>query len=177
MKVCVFCSANHDIDRDFYTMTWELGQFLARNGHTLIFGGTDMGLMECVAKAAHETGGQVIGVVPSRVEENGHVSGYMDVHIPCDNLNDRKALMMAQSDVVIALPGGIGTLDEIFSVAASFTIGYHQKPVILYNMKGFWNSLISLLDDLTNRKVTRKQWKDYIKVANSIADIQSILDE
>ena len=86
-------------------------------------------------------------------------------------------LMMAQSDVFIALPGGIGTLDEIFSVAASFTIGYHQKPVILYNMKGFWNSLISLLDDLTNRKVTRKQWKDYIKVANSIADIQSILDE
>ena len=136
-----------------------------------------MGLMECVAKAAHETGGQVIGVVPSKVEENGHVSGYMDVHIPCDNLNDRKALMMAQSDVFIALPGGIGTLDEIFSVAASFTIGYHQKPVILYNMKGFWNSLISLLDDLTNRKVTRKQWKDYIKVANSIADIQSILDE
>ena len=177
MKVCVFCSANNDIDRDFYTMTWELGQFLARNGHTLIFGGTDMGLMECVAKAAHETGGQVIGVVPSRVEENGHVSGHMDVHIPCDNLNDRKALMMAQSDVFIALPGGIGTLDEIFSVAASFTIGYHQKPVILYNMKGFWNSLISLLDDLTNRKVTRKQWKDYIKVANSIADIQSILDE
>jgi uncharacterized protein (TIGR00730 family) len=84
--------------------------------------------------------------------------------------------MMAQSDVFIALPGGIGTLDEIFSVAASATIGYHQKPVILYNMKGFWNSLLSLLDDLTNSKMTRKQWQNYIKVANSMEEIQSLLE-
>ena len=70
----------------------------------------------------------------------------------------------------------IGTLDEIFSVAASFTIGYHQKPVILYNMKGFWNSLLSLLDDLTNSKMTRKQWQNYIKVANSMEEIQSLLE-
>jgi uncharacterized protein (TIGR00730 family) len=115
-------------------------------------------------------------VVPTKVEENGHVSEHMDVHIPCDNLNDRKALMMAQSDVFIALPGGIGTLDEIFSVAASATIGYHQKPVILYNMKGFWNSLLSLLDDLTNCRMTRKQWQNYIKVANSMEEIQSLLE-
>ena len=116
MKVCVFCSANHDLDRDFFAKTWELGEWLAKEGHTLVFGGTDLGLMECIAKSVHEAGGQIIGVVPSKVEENGHVSEYLDVHIPCDNLNDRKALMMAQSDVFIALPGGIGTLDEIFSV-------------------------------------------------------------
>lgn len=175
MKVCVFCSANHDIDRDFFTMTWELGEWLAKNGHTLVFGGTDLGLMECVAKAAHEAGGQVIGVVPSKVEENGHVSEHMDVHVPCDNLNDRKALMMAQSDVFIALPGGIGTLDEIFSVVASATIGYHQKTVILYNMKGFWDSLIACLNDLHTKKVTRKNWDSYIKVANSLEELATLL--
>ena len=175
MKICIFCSANFGIDPDFFDMTRELGTELAKNGHSIVFGGTNLGLMECVAKAAHEAGGQVIGVVPTKVEENGCTSQHMDVCIPCADLNDRKALMMAQSDIFIALPGGIGTLDEIFSVASSATIGYHQKPVILYNMKGFWNSLIACLDDLHQRGVTRKQWQYYIRVANNIEDIRNML--
>ena len=176
MKICVFCSANSNIDQDFYTMTWELGTRLAQEGHTIVFGGTDMGLMECIAKAAKVAGGQIIGVVPTKVEENGHTSQHMDVHIPCDNLNDRKALMMAQADVFIALPGGIGTLDEVFSVAASATIGYHRKRVILYNMKGFWDSLIACLDDLHAKGVTRKQWQSYICVANTLEDVLHLLE-
>ena len=82
---------------------------------------------------------------------------------------------MDQSDVFIALPGGIGTLDEVFTVAASATIGYHQKPLILYNMKGFWDSLIALLDDLQAKGMIRGNWRDYIKTANSIEQIGSIL--
>ena len=118
-----------------------------------------------------------IGVVPSKVEERGHLSNNLDVHIPCDNLNDRKALMMAQSDVFIALPGGIGTLDEIFTVAASATIGYHAKDVILYNISGFWNSLIAMLDDLDRQGMVRGNWKRHIKVATSLQDIIDILNE
>ena len=81
-----------------------------------------MGLMECVARATHEAGGTTIGMVPRVVEQGGRVSDYVDVHVACDNLSDRKDLMLAQSDVLIALPGGIGTLDEVFTVAASHTI-------------------------------------------------------
>ena len=175
MKICIFCSANFNIDHDFFDMTRELGTELAKNGHSIVFGGTNLGLMECVAKAAHEAGGQVIGVVPTKVEENGCTSQHMDVCIPCADLNDRKALMMAQSDVFIALPGGIGTLDEVFSVAASATIGYHQKPVILYNMKGFWDSLIACLNDLHQRGVTRKQWQSYIRIATSLDEVMQQL--
>ena len=141
-----------------------------------MFGGCNLGLMECVARAAKEHGGHTVGVVPRLVEERGSVSKYVDVHIPCDNLNDRKALMMAQSDVFVALPGGIGTLDEIFSVAASATIGYHHKPVILYNMKGFWDSLLAMLNDLHSRKVTRKQWDAYIKVADSLSEVMALIE-
>ena len=83
--------------------------------------------------------------------------------------------MMDQSDVFIALPGGIGTLDELFTVAASATIGYHQKSLILYNMKGFWDSLIALLDDLQAKGMIRGNWRDYIKTANSIEQIDEIL--
>ena len=122
MKICVFCSANADIDCDFFRMTEELGQWAAKSGHSIVYGGVNQGLMECVAKAAHEEGGQTIGVIPTLVEKSGRVSQYVDVEMLCDNLSDRKQLMQDQSDVFIALPGGIGTLDEIFTIAASATI-------------------------------------------------------
>lgn len=177
MKLCIFCSANHQIDPEFFEMTNELGQWAAREGHVIVFGGVNQGLMECVAKATKEAGGHTIGVVPRIIEQHGRQSQYVDVEIACDNLNDRKQLMEEQSDVFIALPGGIGTLDEVFTIAASATIGYHQKSVILYNMKGFWNSLIAMLDDLHSRGVTRKQWPTYIKVANSLDELANILSE
>ena len=175
MNIGIFCSANSQIDRDFFTLTRELGQWAARNGHTLVFGGCNMGLMECVARAAHEAGGQTIGVVPRIVEQYGRMSDHVDVAVHCDNLSDRKDLLLAKSDVLVALPGGIGTLDEVFTVAASATIGYHEKRVILYNMKGFWDSLIACLNDLHARGVTRKQWRTYIQVANSLEDLVALL--
>jgi predicted Rossmann-fold nucleotide-binding protein len=77
--------------------------------------------------------------------------------------------------VFIALPGGIGTLDEIFTVASSATIGYYQKKVIIYNMKGFWGSLIALLDDLQEKGMIRGNWREYIKTAESIEEITQLL--
>ena len=175
MKICVFCSANQQIDPAFLTMTVELGRWAAENSHTIVYGGVNQGLMECVAKATKEAGGHTIGVVPMIVEKSGRLSDYVDVDIPCDNLSDRKQLMMDQSDVFIALPGGIGTIDEIFTVASSSTIGYHQKKVILYNMKGFWDGLIAVLDDLQARGMIRGEWRDYIKTADSIEEISQMI--
>jgi predicted Rossmann-fold nucleotide-binding protein len=83
--------------------------------------------------------------------------------------------MLLQSDVLIALPGGIGTLDEIFSVAAAHTIGYHNKRVIIYNMKGFWDSTIRMLDDLQSQGLIRGSWRNYIQIANSMEQIQLLI--
>lgn len=177
MKICIFCSANADIDPDFFRMTGELGLWIAKNNHSIVYGGVNQGLMECIAKTVFEAGGRTIGVIPSLVEETGRVSDYVSVEIRCDNLSDRKQLMQDQADVFMALPGGIGTLDELFTIVASATIGYHRKPVILYNMKGFWNSLIHLLDDLQDKGLTRKNWRTQIRVANSLDDIVQFLSE
>ena len=171
MKICVFCSANSRIDPDFFAMTRELGRWIGKNGHTLVFGGCDMGLMECVAQAVHEAGGRTVGVVPSKVEENGHVSSFVDVLFPCDNLSDRKDLLLSQSDVCVALPGGVGTLDEVFTVVASATIGYHDKRVILDSMTRFWDPLVQLLDTLQAQGLMRGSWHDYIEVAGSLEEI------
>ena len=175
MKIGVFCSANSNIDPDFFSLTRELGTWIGQKGHTLVFGGCNMGLMECIAQSVHEAGGSTIGVVPQVIEKGWKVSDFVDVNIACDNLSDRKDLMLLQSDVLIALPGGIGTLDEIFSVAAAHTIGYHNKRVIIYNMKGFWDSTIRMLDDLQSQGLIRGSWRNYIQIANSMEQIQLLI--
>lgn len=175
MKIAVYCSANNDIDFDFFAMTEELGRWIGKCHNTVVFGGCNAGLMETIARSTKEAGGMTIGVVPRMIEQGGRRSEYMDVDIPCDNLSDRKDIMMMQSDVFVALPGGIGTLDEVFTVAASACIGYHHKHVILYNMKGFWNPLIALLDDLQARGFIRGDYHRYIEVAHSFDELKNLL--
>ena len=177
MKIAVFCSANRNIDPDFFAMTEELGKWMGENGHDVVFGGCNMGLMDCIGKAVKAHGGRAIGVVPSLVEKGGRTFDDLDVEIPCDNLSDRKDLLLAQSDIVVALPGGIGTLDEIFTVAASHTIGYHHKMVILHNMKGFWNSTIALLNDMQQKGMIRGEWHDYIDVANDFEELKEKIEK
>ena len=177
MNIGVFCSANNQIDAAFFQQTEELGRWAAKNGHVIVFGGVNQGLMECLAKAVKEAGGETLGVVPCIVEETGRTSQYNDRVLTCNNLSERKQLMLDESDVFIALPGGVGTLDEVFTVAASYTIGYHHKRVILYNMKGFWDSTIRMLDDLQQRGMVRGQWRDYICVANNLDEMGDLLAE
>lgn len=98
--------------------------------------------------------GHVIGVVPSKLEENGKVSTYPDEIIATHDLSDRKDIILQQSDVLVALPGGIGTLDEVFHVMAAASIGYHQKKVIFYNADGFYNPLLAVLSELQARGFT-----------------------
>ena len=93
MKICIFCSANQQLDPDFFAMTEELGRWLATEGHTLVYGGVNSGLMECVARAVKQAGGRTVGVIPKIVEKGGRISDYVDVEIMCDNLSDRKQLM------------------------------------------------------------------------------------
>ena len=175
MKIGIFCSANEQLDPDFFTMTEELGRWLATEGHTLVYGGVNSGLMECVARAVKQAGGRTVGVLPQIVVKSGRLSDYVDTEVLCDNLSDRKQLMADKSDVFIALPGGIGTIDEVFTIAAAHTIGYHDKRVILYNMKGFWGDMIALLDRLQQRGMVRGEWRDYISVANSLEEISELI--
>ena len=177
MKLCVFCSANEQIDDVYFDRAAELGRWAAKNGHSIVFGGHDAGLMHAVSKAAKEAGGHVIGVVPRVIEQMGRLSPYLDVHIPTEDLTDRKQLMMDQSDAFIVLPGGLGTLDELFTVAAAATLRYHMKPIMVWNINGFWDSLTAMMDDLEQKGVTRGHWRHVIRVVESIDEIGGLLTE
>ncbi|MCD7713644.1 MAG: TIGR00730 family Rossman fold protein [Prevotella sp.] len=175
MRIAVFCSANEAIDERYFQLTEELGEWLGTGGFTLVYGGCDMGLMRAIGQSVHRYGGRTIGIVPRIIERGGRVADCLDVEIPVDNLSERKDLMLAKSDIVIALPGGIGTLDEIFTVAAAHTIGYHDKRVILYNMHGFWDAALSMLDDMQARGMIRGRVSDFFDIASSLEEVKAII--
>ncbi|MBO4850653.1 MAG: TIGR00730 family Rossman fold protein [Prevotella sp.] len=176
MRICVFCSANETIDPSFFELTRQLGRWIGENGHTLVYGGCDLGLMECVAQAVSEADGQVTGVIPIRLERGGHVSDYVHNRILCETLSERKDLMLTYSDVAVALPGGLGTLDEVFSMAAEGTLGYHGKRVVVYNMGGFWNGLRALLDQLEERGLMRGDYRRLITFADTWEEVVTALE-
>lgn len=173
MRISVFCSVNEHINPVFFEQTAALGRWMGLNGHTLVYGGCDMGLMECVARAVHENGGQVVGVVPSILEKGGHASKYIDTLIGCETLDERKQLMLTHSDVALALPGGIGTLDEIFSMASQATLGYHAKQVVVYDMVQFWQPLESMLNHLQQQGLMRGDYHRLITFAHSLDEVRA----
>lgn len=175
MKICVFCSANSGVAPEFFDKARQLGQWIGREGHQLVFGGAGLGLMECVAQAAHGAGATVIGVVPTIIEKSGRASGATDVTMLCDNLDDRKQLMVSQADAIVALPGGVGTLDEIFTVLAAASIGYHYKRVVLYNIGGFWDPLLALIDDLRRKGMLRPGFDSTLAVARTPDELAALL--
>ena len=170
MNICVFCSAN-DVAPQYVAAAEKLGRWLGREGHTLVYGGANLGLMEAVARAAHEAGATVVGVVPAILEKTGRASDHIDVRVLCDSLDDRKAIMVERSDLFVALPGGVGTLDEIFTVVAAASIGYHHTRVVLLNIDGFWDSLLAMLDDLQSKGVLRPGLKETLTVVTEVEKV------
>lgn len=174
-KIAIFCSASEDIEPIFFEKARELGTWMGQNKKTLVYGGANAGLMECVARAAKDNGSMVIGVVPTKLEERGRVSGLLDVTFRTDNLSDRKDVMLNESDVAIALPGGVGTLDEVFSMMASATLDYHRKKVVFYNVNGFWNGIIDFLSGLERQRFAHHPLDRHFAVADTLGELIELL--
>lgn len=152
-----------------------MGALIGRTGRTLVYGGAAKGLMETLARAAKEAGARVYGAVPDIIEQRGQVSPCVDVAFRCVDLSDRKAVMMREADVFVVLPGGVGTLDELFTVLAARTIGLTAKPVVLYNVDGCWDSLLALLEELRQKGLVSSVVSDLLTVVSSVAELEALL--
>ena len=104
------------------------------------------------------------------------VSCLLDEQVGCRNLSERKDIMLERSDVLVALPGGVGTLDEVFHVVAAATIGYHSKRVVLYNIDGFWNGLLAVLNQMKAQGFIRRPLDNFLSVANTFDELKDILE-
>jgi uncharacterized protein (TIGR00730 family) len=176
-SVAVFCAASEDIDPLYSEAAAEVGLMLGHIGASLVYGGARFGLMEATAKAAKAAGARVVGVVPDILEERGRVSTLLDEKVPCRNLSERKDIMLRRSDILVALPGGIGTLDEIFHVMAAATIGYHSKKVVLYNVNGFWNGMLAALRESERNGFIRGGLERFMLVAGNIDELEKMILE
>ena len=144
--VCVFCGANPGRNPAFKEQALVLADELAAQGYHLVYGGSDRGLMAVIANRVLEQGGQVIGVIPETlVEREVAHTGLTELQI-VTNMSERKDIMMARSDAFIAMPGGFGTLDELFEALTACQLGTQQKPVGLLNVAGYYDHLLKFLD-------------------------------
>ncbi len=136
MNICVFCSAN-DVDKKYTEAAAELATLIARGGHTLVWGGSDKGTMKVIADAAQGAGGKVIGVTMELLKANAR-SNADEMHI-MKTLGERKTGLLERSDVIVAMPGGLGTFDEVTEVMELKKHSLHDKPIVFLNTSGFYD--------------------------------------
>ena len=174
-KIGLFCSASTNIDSYYYNVAQQLGEWIGKNNHTLVYGGSQLGLMGTLSQAVYQNKGKLIGVIPQLLKDTEKENPLPQEKIYTKSLSDRKDIILQKSDHIIALPGGVGTLDEIFHVMGLATLGYHNKKIILSNMNGFYDQLISLLQELKELEFIRQSLSSYLVVTDNFEDLVSLL--
>ena len=176
MKVCVFCGSSLGKNPNFAKAAEELGKALAKRGDVLVYGGSRKGLMGVVSDACFSSGGEVIAVQPRFFLEQGAVTDSITSLIPTDTMSERKQKMMDLSDCFLALPGGIGTLDEISEVATEIGLGQVKGKLILLNVDHFYDSLVALLSSYKEAGFLKKDWVGWPIVCENVAEVERALD-
>jgi uncharacterized protein (TIGR00730 family) len=170
-RVCVFCGSNQGASPAYGFAAEQLGKLLAHQNIGLVYGGGKVGLMGTVADAALAAGGEVIGVIPQALadREIAH-TGLSKLHIVA-SMHERKALMSDCADAFIALPGGMGTLEEFAEVLTWGQLGLHQKPCGLLNIEGYYNSLIAFFDQAVQAQFVRSEHRSAVIEAQTCEDL------
>jgi uncharacterized protein (TIGR00730 family) len=172
-RLCVFCGASSGTRPSYAAEAQKLGEEMAQRRITLVYGGGRAGLMGAVADAALGKGGQVVGVI-TRLLQNKELEhkGVTSLHV-VETMHERKMMMANMADAFIALPGGLGTLDELFEILAWAQLGIHRKPIGLLNTDGFYNSLSGFLDQIEGEGFLRL---DHRKTLLSESDPVRLID-
>lgn len=164
LNVCVFCSANELPDK-YTAPAEEFAQLLATYGHTLVWGGSDVGLMKIMADGAQAGGARIIGVSVEFLKHQSYTNA--DEMIIAKDLGERKAKMLERSDVLVVLVGGSGTLDEVTDVMEHKKHGHHNKPIIILNTEGFYDGLKQLLERMETDGMLRKPLDEMVYFADT----------
>lgn len=177
MRVCVFCGSSPGNVSSYREVAMDLGHRLAGQGIGLVYGGADVGLMGLVANSTLEGGGEVIGVIPRNlvVRELAH-HGLTDLRV-VDDMQERKDVMARLSSAFVCLPGGFGTLDELFEMVTWNQLGEHAKPCILLNIDGYFDDLLTFLDGAVAKGFINQQDRDGLLVCNDVEAFMSLLKD
>lgn len=175
MKVTVYCGASLGHKDIYQTKARELGQWLAHNGHDLVYGGGKIGLMGLIADTVLANGGYAIGVIPSFLRDREIAHSDINELIVVDDMPSRKAKMVELGDTFIALPGGPGTLEEITEVISWSRIGQNDGPCILYNVSGYFDRLQDQYDDMVREGFLSQADRDKILFSDNLVEIEEFI--
>jgi uncharacterized protein (TIGR00730 family) len=174
-SICIFCGSSPNAGDEFITLARDVGASLARNGFQIIYGGARIGLMGAVAESALKEKGKVIGVLPHflKDKEIAHL-GLSELHLT-NTMHERQMGMAERADAFLVLPGGLGTLAEFFEILTWKQVALHDKPIMLINHGGYWDSLLDFLAEAREAKFLRGEDKDLFVTLENIEAVTTYL--
>ncbi|MBS1303541.1 TIGR00730 family Rossman fold protein [Loktanella sp. SALINAS62] len=173
--VCVYCGSRDGNDPKFAQAAEDTGRSLAAQGWRLVYGAGDVGLMGRVARSAKAAGGATMGVIPQHLLDREVGKRDLDTFVVTETMHERKKVMLMNADAVVVLPGGAGSLDEFFEVLTWRQLGLHDKPILLVNIAGYWDPLVTLLDHVVSRGFAGDDTRAYVTVVDSVAALDTAL--
>ncbi|MEP6419059.1 MAG: TIGR00730 family Rossman fold protein [Marinobacter sp.] len=175
MKIAVFCGSSRGNDVGFAEAAEVFGQYMASQGMDLVFGGGKVGLMGVVADAVLAGGGQVYGVIPESLRDRELAHQGLTRLDVVGSMHERKALMADMADAFVALPGGPGTMDEIFEAWTWGQLGYHSKPCAFYNVDGYYDDLLAFIRKMSGAGLLKPEYAEMVIVADQPVDLVTAL--
>jgi uncharacterized protein (TIGR00730 family) len=176
-KICVYCGSGPGTDPAFVEAARAFGTTLANNGIELVFGGGSIGMMGEIAKSVIDHGGAVTGVIPEFLVVREHAMRAADNLIVTRDMHERKRKMFELADAFVAMPGGIGTLEEVVEQITWVQLGRHRKPILLANIKNFWDPLCALIDHMKKLEFIRHGLNFELLVADNVSEILPMLQQ
>ena len=168
--ITVYLAASTKVDRKYFDLAHSMGAAVADQGWLLVYGGNDVGPMGALAKGARSRGGKVVGITPHCFNDGGLADTACHELIFVENMRERKMVLEARGSAFVALPGGIGTLEEFFEILVGRLLKFHDKPILLVNSDGFWNPMIEMLRRYEAEGFVRPSTFDQFEIVESVAD-------
>jgi uncharacterized protein (TIGR00730 family) len=176
-KICVYCGSGPGTDPAFVAAARAFGKILAQNNIGLVYGGGSVGMMGELAQTVAENGGQVTGIIPEFLMAREHALQTTQGLIVTRDMHERKRKMFELADAFVALPGGVGTLEELVEQLTWVQLGRHRKPVLAANIEGFWEPLCALLEHMKTLEFIRGDLSFDLLVADNVEDILPMLQK
>lgn len=176
MKICIYGASSDAIDKSFIDAGEFLGETIALNNHSVVFGGGAAGLMGAVARGAHSENGEIIGICPSFFNVDGALFTDCTEMIYTETMRERKQLLDEMSDAFIITPGGIGTFDEFFEIYTLRQLAVHKKPIAIYNTNGYYDPLVDMLNNAVNKNFMPSSNMDLLFISNNAQEIINYIE-
>ena len=171
MNICVYGASSNEIDKSFIEKTEELGAAMAERGHGLVFGGGANGLMGAAARGVFSKQGEIIGIAPSFFNVDGILFEHCSEFLYPQTMRERKRIMEEKSDAFVITPGGIGTFDEFFEIFTLKQLGRHKKPIAIFNINGYYDSLLKMLSEAVSKGFMNQKSLDLVPVFENATEM------